>query len=123
MYLEKHWYDDDLQKYYDTHIEIAIKDAKKYVYTIRLIILAGCCCAPKRKRAKKKSSEYKQYRKESCEICGSTHNLDAHHRISRANGGDDSEENIETLCKSCHRTKHPELPDKFFRVDVPGKNI
>jgi hypothetical protein len=37
-----------------------------------------------------------------CQQCGSQENLDVHHRKARKDGGDDSLENLQTLCEHCH---------------------
>jgi group II intron reverse transcriptase/maturase len=37
-----------------------------------------------------------------CQQCGSQDNLDVHHRQARYQGGDDSPENLVTLCEHCH---------------------
>ena len=37
-----------------------------------------------------------------CQQCGSQENLDVHHRKARKDGGDDSLENLQTLCERCH---------------------
>lgn len=37
-----------------------------------------------------------------CQECGSTQDLDVHHIQARKDGGDDSPENLITLCKGCH---------------------
>lgn len=47
---------------------------------------------------------YAQKVKDKCEICGSTRFLEVHHKDrNRANN---SEENLQTLCKSCHKKEH-----------------
>jgi ATP-dependent DNA helicase RecQ len=47
-----------------------------------------------------------------CQSCGSMVNLEVHHQEFRSQGGDDSEENLITLCEACHsmlhRYKNPE---------------
>jgi len=65
------------------------------------------------KRFKDGRSIFKKFKKSFCEECGSTKNLEAHH-IKPAKyknnktivSGDHSEENIMTLCNSCHQKKH-----------------
>ncbi len=41
-----------------------------------------------------------------CQICGSKLNLEVHHQEFRSQGGDDSEENLITLCTVCHSLRH-----------------
>jgi hypothetical protein len=49
----------------------------------------------------------RKWRKSACESCGSTYELEAHHRDEdRVNN---TPENIRTLCRTCHRAEHVEL--------------
>jgi len=41
-----------------------------------------------------------------CQYCGSLDNLQVHHIQSRGRLGDDVEENLITLCASCHEMIH-----------------
>ena len=41
-----------------------------------------------------------------CQYCGAMSNLEVHHRQFRSQGGDDSEENLITLCSACHNGMH-----------------
>ena len=41
-----------------------------------------------------------------CQSCGSRTNLEVHHKEFRSHGGDDSEENLITLCVECHSILH-----------------
>jgi 5-methylcytosine-specific restriction endonuclease McrA len=41
-----------------------------------------------------------------CQCCGNRSNLEVHHKEFRSQGGDDSEENLITLCASCHSLLH-----------------
>jgi len=41
----------------------------------------------------------------ACLVCGSTHLLEVDHRIALMNNGDNSDENLGTLCDSCHVEK------------------
>ena len=41
-----------------------------------------------------------------CQSCGARSNLEVHHKEFRSQGGDDSEENLITLCAGCHEAKH-----------------
>jgi 5-methylcytosine-specific restriction endonuclease McrA len=41
-----------------------------------------------------------------CQLCGNMSNLEVHHREFRSHSGDDSEENLITLCTACHSETH-----------------
>jgi 5-methylcytosine-specific restriction endonuclease McrA len=41
-----------------------------------------------------------------CQGCGTMSNLEVHHRQFRSDSGDDSEENLITLCAPCHHEIH-----------------
>jgi 5-methylcytosine-specific restriction endonuclease McrA len=41
-----------------------------------------------------------------CQICGTMERLEVHHRKFRSKAGDDSEENLITLCFECHARIH-----------------
>ena len=41
-----------------------------------------------------------------CQNCGSRSNLEVHHKEFRSQGGDDSEQNLITLCAGCHSLLH-----------------
>ena len=41
-----------------------------------------------------------------CQLCGAMSNLEVHHQQFRSNSGNDSEENLITLCVSCHAETH-----------------
>jgi 5-methylcytosine-specific restriction endonuclease McrA len=41
-----------------------------------------------------------------CQFCGSLAGLEAHHVELRSRLGDDSPENLITLCAACHRSAH-----------------
>ena len=41
-----------------------------------------------------------------CQSCGSMSNLEVHHQRFRSHSGEDSEENLITLCKGCHAHVH-----------------
>jgi len=41
-----------------------------------------------------------------CQLCGTMVNLEVHHTVFRSQSGDDSEQNLITLCASCHATAH-----------------
>ena len=48
-----------------------------------------------------------------CQRCGSLRNLDVHHVRRRSALGDDTETNLITLCRDCHRMLHG---DAFSRA-------
>ena len=41
-----------------------------------------------------------------CQSCGAMSNLEVHHKEFRSQSGDDSEQNLITLCSACHATVH-----------------
>jgi 5-methylcytosine-specific restriction endonuclease McrA len=41
-----------------------------------------------------------------CQFCGSMTNLEVHHRQFRSHSGLDHEDNLITLCNSCHSAEH-----------------
>lgn len=41
-----------------------------------------------------------------CQSCGTMSNLEVHHKQFRSHAGDDSEENLITLCFVCHASVH-----------------
>lgn len=43
---------------------------------------------------------------EPCERCGLRAGVMLHHRTLRSQGGDDTRENLEWLCPSCHDDAH-----------------
>ena len=41
-----------------------------------------------------------------CQSCGAMVNLEVHHQEFRSQSGDDSEQNLITLCAACHAGVH-----------------
>ncbi len=41
-----------------------------------------------------------------CQGCGAPSHLEVHHRELRSQSGDDSEQNLITLCNACHSIVH-----------------
>jgi 5-methylcytosine-specific restriction endonuclease McrA len=41
-----------------------------------------------------------------CQTCGTMAHLEVHHKQFRSQAGDDSEENLITLCTTCHAQIH-----------------
>jgi ATP-dependent DNA helicase RecQ len=41
-----------------------------------------------------------------CQSCGTMLNLEVHHKELRSRSGDDSEQNLITLCAACHWLAH-----------------
>jgi 5-methylcytosine-specific restriction endonuclease McrA len=41
-----------------------------------------------------------------CQACGAMSNLEVHHKEFRSQSGHDSEENLITLCTTCHTSVH-----------------
>lgn len=58
----------------------------------------------------------------ACERCGSTDNLQGHHRLAHADYPEFREDknNIEVLCADCHAEEHPELAP-VIRVPRPPR--
>ena len=44
-----------------------------------------------------------------CRKCGAVENLQVHHKIRRSQQGNDSIENLVTLCARCHMAEHGQL--------------
>jgi 5-methylcytosine-specific restriction endonuclease McrA len=68
---------------------------------------------PKRPRLQLDSELYEQLCREvlqrdrwRCQSCGSLKNLQVHHKEFRSQSGDDSEQNLITLCSDYHLTLH-----------------
>jgi 5-methylcytosine-specific restriction endonuclease McrA len=41
-----------------------------------------------------------------CQSCGAMQHLQVHHKHFRSHSGDDSEDNLITLCERCHEFEH-----------------
>jgi 5-methylcytosine-specific restriction endonuclease McrA len=41
-----------------------------------------------------------------CQVCGTMSNLEIHHKEFRSHSGNDSEDNLVTLCSACHHQIH-----------------
>ena len=41
-----------------------------------------------------------------CQLCGTMSNLEVHHQQFRSHSGNDSEENLITMCATCHFMAH-----------------
>jgi 5-methylcytosine-specific restriction endonuclease McrA len=50
-----------------------------------------------------------------CQSCGNMVNLEVHHQEFRSHSGHDSEENLITLCSTCHASAHCQMDDPFKR--------
>jgi 5-methylcytosine-specific restriction endonuclease McrA len=69
--------------------------------------------APKQARMRLDPELYENLREQvlrrdgwRCQSCGSRSNLEVHHKEFRGQGGNDSEENLITLCARCHQLLH-----------------
>jgi 5-methylcytosine-specific restriction endonuclease McrA len=60
-----------------------------------------------------------------CQGCGTMSNLEVHHKQFRSRSGDDSEENLITLCVPCHREIHQLAKRKWNIVaaKIPDRTI
>ena len=56
-----------------------------------------------------------------CQKCGSLENLQVHHQIKRSKLGDDSLDNLVTLCAHCHMAEHGQLSDTLPAIKVCSK--
>jgi hypothetical protein len=68
---------------------------------------------PKRARQLLESELYELLRNQvlrrdswRCQLCGTMSNLEIHHQEFRSHSGDDSEQNLMTLCSACHASVH-----------------
>ena len=68
---------------------------------------------PRRPRIRLEKDFYEQLRQTvlerdswRCQHCGAMHGLQVHHKEFRSQAGDDSDENLITLCDSCHQIVH-----------------
>jgi 5-methylcytosine-specific restriction endonuclease McrA len=68
---------------------------------------------PKHVRLRLESQLYEELRNQvlrrdgwRCQLCGTTSNLEVHHQEFRSHSGDDSEQNLITLCSACHAAVH-----------------
>jgi len=71
---------------------------------------------PKHPRVRLDAKAYRTLRRKilerdswRCQTCGSMSGLEVHHMQRRSRLGDDSEENLVTLCSDCHRAIHIDL--------------
>lgn len=60
-----------------------------------------------------------------CERCGSTENLQGHHKepYSRVADRRADPENVEVLCVNCHALEHPELVNFILKRNKHGKEL
>jgi 5-methylcytosine-specific restriction endonuclease McrA len=70
---------------------------------------------PKQPRIRLDREQYEQLCREvlqrdgwRCQFCGSTKNLQIHHKQFRSQSGGDSEQNLIALCADCHNDIHQE---------------
>lgn len=68
---------------------------------------------PKKKRIENQKL-LDEYRNRPCEVCGLAPKSDPHHLISRGAGGDDTPENLISLCRSHHIQAHTLGRDRFL---------
>ena len=71
------------------------------------------CYLSKQPRVRLDPQPYNQIRNQvltrdgwRCQACGAMSNLEVHHKEFRSQSGDDSEQNLITLCSACHTTVH-----------------
>jgi 5-methylcytosine-specific restriction endonuclease McrA len=71
------------------------------------------CMGPRQPRLRLDPILYEQLRNQvlrrdnwRCQACGAMSNLEVHHREFRSHSGEDSEQNLITLCSKCHAAVH-----------------
>ena len=69
--------------------------------------------APKLPRIRLEAERYEELRQRvlcrdgwRCQSCGAMSHLEVHHQEFRSQSGDDSEQNLITLCATCHNMVH-----------------
>jgi 5-methylcytosine-specific restriction endonuclease McrA len=82
---------------------------------------------PKRARLRLDAGEYHTIRNQvlcrdgwRCQSCGTMSNLEVHHKEFRSQAGDDSEQNLITLCSVCHASVHKGT-SCYKRFEEPGR--
>jgi 5-methylcytosine-specific restriction endonuclease McrA len=55
-----------------------------------------------------------------CQSCGTMLNLEVHHQRFRSHSGDDSEDNLITLCAACHNRTHNNVTAKRQNQQANG---
>jgi 5-methylcytosine-specific restriction endonuclease McrA len=77
---------------------------------------------PKRDRLRLGSRLYEERRNQvlrrdgwRCQSCGTMSNLEVHHEEFRSHSGDDSQQNLITLCTSCHSAIHDGCEPPFAK--------
>jgi 5-methylcytosine-specific restriction endonuclease McrA len=51
-----------------------------------------------------------------CQSCGTMTNLEVHHKQFRSHSGDDSEQNLITLCAACHDETHHNVKSEIATI-------
>jgi hypothetical protein len=52
-----------------------------------------------------------------CQRCGGMTNLEVHHLQFKSHQGEDTEQNLVTLCSACHKMTHSRLSSNSPRID------
>jgi len=67
----------------------------------------------KRRRIRLEADAYRRLHREilerdgwRCQVCGSLRGLEVHHVQLRSQAGEDTDDNLITLCSACHRRIH-----------------
>jgi len=76
----------------------------------------------KPKRTKSRNA-IRAARKDRCQVCGSTWELQVHHIKSRGSGGGDVPENLICLCVECHTKAHAGRIPKWYLRSIAEKEI
>jgi len=65
---------------------------------------------------KEKRKEFLELANYECQECGSTENLQIHH-LNYENIGEETEDDVEVLCKECHENKELEKGTDLYGSD------
>jgi 5-methylcytosine-specific restriction endonuclease McrA len=58
-----------------------------------------------------------------CRSCGMRSGLHCHHVVFRSQGGEDTKENLCTLCSSCHDGVHKDVKDGQYGLTIRINNV
>ena len=80
-----------------------------------------CSVVCSRQFRRKVRPSYRHYKKSNCERCGSTRKLEVHHKNEDIRYN--NPENLETLCRNCHRARHATKAWVSKRYRAPRKKL
>ncbi len=63
---------------------------------------------------------YKRYKNKHpiCEKCGGTNGIEVHHKIPLIKGGNDTQDNLISLCYECHKNEHKLNRSELTRIGI-----